>query len=59
MKTANDIRNSQYTYTETLDKLSNDEDLCVKEGIASNPDTSTETLDKLSEDEDWGVRAIG
>ncbi len=44
------------TSPESLERLANDEDSCVRYWIARNPNTLPETLDRLANDYDWVVR---
>lgn len=41
-----------------LEKLANDEDKLVREGLARNPNCTRDTFIKLANDEDWIVRTV-
>lgn len=50
------IAMSSNTSAEVLDKLSNDKNWVIRNGVAKNDNTSTDTLITLSKDEDWFVK---
>jgi hypothetical protein len=52
-----DLARSRNTTPETLERLANDEDYCVRYYVAFNPNTPIEILARLANDKDWGVRS--